>query len=144
MLMVDIPKFEELPYSVRKSPRKRWNYLADLLGDGSEDSGSSEPETQNQEQEVVTPTTRDISITVNDGSDPVEGVSVAIDEISGTTGAAGGCTLKNVADGEQTITATKEGYEEYSDTITVSENDTSFTISLTAVTPTPEVTPGET
>lgn len=82
--------------------------------------------------EVPVTSTRNISITVNDGTDPVEGASVSIDEISGTTGSAGGCTLQGVADGEQTIHVVATGFEEYSGTITVSENDTSFTISLTA------------
>ena len=69
---------------------------------------------------------------------------VAIGDITGTTGPAGGCTLKGVADGEHTITATKEGYTEYSDTISSDSTHTSFTISLTAVVADPaEETPGE-
>ena len=110
--------WNELPVSVKRSRKNLYNYIKEEI-EGSDD----DPE----------PSTRDISITVNDGSDPVKGVSVAIGSITGTTGDAGGCTLKNVEDGEQTITATKEGFEEYSDTITVSENNTSFTISLTAI-----------
>lgn len=122
-----LKKWEELPVAVRRSRKNLYNYMKAEI-EGSDD----DPETSS----------RDISITVNDGTDPVEGVSVAIGQITGTTGAAGGCTLKSVEDGEQTITATKEGFEEYSDTITVSEDNTSFTISLTEVSV--EETPGET
>ena len=73
-----------------------------------------------------------ISFTINDGTDPIEGATVAIGENSGTTGSAGGCTLQDVADGEQTVTVTKTGYVTKEETITVSSENTSFTISLTA------------
>ena len=81
---------------------------------------------------------RNLSITVNTGTEdptPVEGASVAIGDITGTTGAAGGCTLSNVLDGEHTITATATGYENYSATITSDSTHSSFTITMTAVTP---------
>lgn len=86
---------------------------------------------------------RNLSITVNDGENAIEGASVAIGDITGTTGNAGGCTLSNVLDGEHTITATAEGYENYSDTITSDSTHSSFTISMTAVTDDDENTGGE-
>ena len=70
---------------------------------------------------------------MNDGNNPVENATVAIGDVTGTTGSAGGCSLQNIPDGEQTVTVTKEGYEDYTGTITVSENNTSFTVSLTAL-----------
>ncbi|WP_407420680.1 PEGA domain-containing protein [Methanobrevibacter sp.] len=97
-----------------------------------------EPDTPTPEPEVVSAV--DIAISVTDGTDPVGQVEVAIGEITGTTGSAGGCTLSNVPVGSATITATKEGYENYSETITVDETHTSFTISLEAVTPTQTIT----
>lgn len=121
--MVDIPKFEELPYKVRKSPRHRWNYLCELLGDGSEDEESSEPETP----------LRNIHIDITDGTDGIEGATVVIGETSKTTGSAGGCNFTGLTDGEKSVTVTAEGYSEKTETITVSENDTTFTIALTAV-----------
>ena len=137
--MAKIKKFKELPYSVRKSPEKRHDYLADFLNE------VLELEDDKEEEVIPEVTTRDLSITVNDGENAVSGVSVAIGDITGTTGPAGGCTLKDVADGEHTITATKEGYTEYSDTISSDSTHTSFTISLTAVVADPvEETPGET
>ena len=117
-----LKKWEDLPINVRRSRKNLYSYIQSEV-EGSDD----DPE--------PTPSERDISISVTDGSDPVKGVTVAIGSISGTTGDAGGCTLKSVADGEQTITATKEGFDEYSDTITVSSESTSFTIVLTAVIP---------
>ena len=69
---------------------------------------------------------------MNDGNNPVEKATVAIGDVTGTTGSAGGCSLQNIPDGEQTVTVTKEGYEDYTSTITVSEESTSFTVSLTA------------
>lgn len=77
------------------------------------------------------PETVNIHVTVNDGTDPVEGATVTIDEISSITGSAGGCNLQNVPTGIQTIEVTKEGYVEYSDSITVSDGNNEFTITLT-------------
>ncbi len=89
------------------------------------------PETSNEEnQTVVTPTTRDINFLINDGETAIQGATVTIDEITGTTGSAGGCTLHNVPDGENSVTVTAEGYTSKTETITVSESDTTFTISL--------------
>ena len=120
--------WNELPVKVRRSRRNLYNYIkGEIEGDSSE-----------EEIESPAATTRNISITVNDGTDAVEGASVAIGQITGTTGSAGGCTLQNVADGEQTITVTAEGFENYSGTITVSSENTSFTISLTATVADPE------
>ena len=122
--------WNELPIKVRRSRRNLYNYIkGELEGNSSEEAGSHAAEPV-----VEQPTTRNISITVNDGTDAVEGASVAIGQITGTTGSAGGCTLQAVADGEQTVTVTAEGFENYSDTITVSGDSTSFTISLTAAT----------
>ena len=91
----------------------------------NEDSNNSSSDTQS-------PTTYNLSFTVNDGTNPVEGAIVTIGEITGTTGSAGGCTLSNVPEGSQTVTVTCDGFTNYSDTINVSEENTSFTISLTA------------
>lgn len=89
------------------------------------------PETSNNENETnVTPTTRNVNFVINDGTDAIQGATVTIGEITGTTGSAGGCTLQGVADGENSVTVTAEGYTSKTETITVSENDTTFTISL--------------
>ena len=69
---------------------------------------------------------------MNDGNSPVENATVAIGDVTGTTGRAGGCSLQIISDGEHTVTVTKDCYTDYTGTITVSEDNTSFTISLTA------------
>ncbi len=125
-----LPGWNGLSVRERRSPRLRYERIREEINDITLTLGEPEEEV----------TTRDISITVNDGTDPVKSASVAIGQITGTTGNAGGCTLQGVADGEQTITVTADGFEEYSNTITVGADSTSFTISLTAAQQ--EVTPG--
>lgn len=83
------------------------------------------------DEEPITPSKRDISISVTDGTNPVQGAAVTIGEIEGVTGSAGGCTLKDVEDGEQTIIVEGTGIEKYTGTITVSSENTSFTITVT-------------
>lgn len=80
------------------------------------------------------PVTRDLSFTINDGTDPIEGATVTIDEKTGTTGSAGGCTITGVEEGTGiSVEVAKEGYTTKTETITVDAEHTSFTISLTAV-----------
>lgn len=57
---------------------------------------------------------------------------MSIGEISSITGSAGGCTLNNISVGEQTITVTADGYEDYSENITISNENNSFNITLTS------------
>ena len=78
------------------------------------------------------PVTRDLSFTINDGTDPIEGATVTIGAKTGTTGAAGGCTIKDVEEGSVSVEVAKEGYTTKTETISVDESHTSFTISLTA------------
>jgi len=76
--------------------------------------------------------TRTINFTITDGTDPVNGATVAIGNKTGTTGSAGGCSLTEIADGEHEVTVTCDGYTTKTETITVSESDTTFTITLEA------------
>lgn len=76
---------------------------------------------------------RNISFTIDDGNDPIEGASVVIGETTKTTGSAGGCTFNDITDGEHLVEISKEGYTTKTETITVSEDSTSFTISLEAI-----------
>ena len=83
-----------------------------------------------------TPEKRNISVSVTDGANPVSGVNVSLTKnnetiASSTTGSAGGCTLSNVEDGSYTLIAIKEGYSEYTDTVTTSIDNASLTIQLT-------------
>lgn len=119
-------KWHKLPLKVRKSKKEMYKYLYEEIT-GEPHDGSSDDPTPSPE-----PVTRDISVTVNDGTNPVQGASVVIGETSKTTGSAGGCSFTGLADGTYNVTVTKEGYTDKTEEITVSENNTSFTISLTA------------
>ena len=85
------------------------------------------------------PETRNINFIINDGTSPIQSATVTIGEKTGTTGSQGGCTLQNVTDGENTVIVTADGYKTKTETITVDETHTSFTISLEADIPTKTV-----
>lgn len=76
--------------------------------------------------------TFDLSFVVDDGTDAVEGATVTIGEVTGTTGKAGGCTLKNIPVGTQSVTVEATGFTTKTESITVDENHTTFTVSLVA------------
>lgn len=86
------------------------------------------------------PEKRNISVSVTDGTNPVSGASVTLTKnnetiASSTTGSAGGCTLSNVEDGSYTITVTKDGFVDYTDTVVTSSDNASLTIELTPTSP---------
>lgn len=99
----------------------------------------------------MTPETYEISVTVTDGTDPISGASVLFTDTtdntktySGTTGGQGGCTVKPVA-GTYAVTATKEGYEDYTHASEVTVNaDSTLSIEMTETTTQQEeqTTPG--
>ena len=80
-----------------------------------------------------TPVTRNISFSVIDGTSPVQGATVTIGEKHNNTGSAGGCTLQEIAEGEQTVTVNAAGFEDYTGTITVTEENTAFTITINKI-----------
>lgn len=88
-------------------------------------NSQANPEIVNNESE-----TRTINFTITDGTDPVNGATVAIGNKTGTTGSAGGCSLTEIADGEHEVIVTCDGYTTKTETIVVSESDTAFTITL--------------
>lgn len=85
-----------------------------------------------QKYKLPVPDTRSISVNVTDGENAVSGASVVIGDVSKTTGSAGGCTFNDITDGEHTVTVTADGYVTKTETITVSEDDTTFTITVTS------------
>ena len=98
-------------------------------------------EGSSEEEETVTTPKRSISVTVTDGTDPVNGASVVLTKssetiASSTTGSSGGCTLQNVEDGTYTLTVTKDGFTDYTSSVTTSENNTTLSVELTATTQT--------
>lgn len=83
--------------------------------------------------EVNPETTKyDLSFTINDGTTGISGATVTIGDVTGTTGSSGGCTLKDIEEGSQSVTVEATGYITKTETITVDTDHTSFTISLTS------------
>lgn len=82
--------------------------------------------------EETTPTTQDISFTINDGTDPIQGATVKIGSETKTTGSAGGCSFTAIEEGTVSVEVSKEGYTTKTESITVDNTHTSFTISLVA------------
>ena len=77
------------------------------------------------------PVTRDLSFTINDGTDPIEGATVTIGSKTGTTGSAGGCSINGVEEGTGiSVEIAATGYTTKTETIDVDETHTSFTFSL--------------
>ena len=90
-------------------------------------AGVDSPQEDNQQS-----TLRDISVTINDGTDPIEGATVTVGSKTGTTGSAGGCTIKDVTEGTVSVEVSATGYVTKTETVTVDSTHTSFTISLVA------------
>lgn len=114
------------PFAVAKVLQEHEDRLKALENGGS----NSNSENQQQEQQQQSPVTRDLSFTVNDGTDAIEGATVAIGDVTGTTGSDGGCTLKDIEDGSQSVEVSANGYVTKTETITVDSTHTSFTITL--------------
>lgn len=85
---------------------------------------------------VIDPATRDISITVDDGTDPIAGASVVIGETTKTTNDSGVASFTGVTEGTVSATISKDGYTSKTESLSVDSTHTSFTVSLVAVTPT--------
>ena len=93
------------------------------------------PDDQSGQEETTTETTVDVSVTVTDGTDPVQGaiVTIGTQSCANGTGSGGGCTVKDVPIGEGvTVTVTCEGYEDYTATEDITAETTTLTIALTA------------
>lgn len=91
--------------------------------------------------------TRDISVSVTDGTDPLENVDVILEDAeenqyTGKTGSAGGCTIKDVPEGTYNVVASATGYTDYEDTLTVTAETDTLEIEMTVETQEEENTPG--
>ena len=128
-------KFESIKLNIIKGRELRPFPTAKVLQDHEdrikalENGSNQQQEPQQQEQ---TPTTRDLSFTINDGTNAIEGATVKIGSKTGTTGSAGGCSINGVEEGSQSVEVSATGYTTKTETITVDETHTSFTISLVA------------
>ena len=135
----ELKDWAELKPLERRSKIKLWNYLATELDLTPWNELTYKQKISRKLRYTVLYTEMSISkhtlsFTVTDGTAPVQGATVTVEGKTATTGSSGGCTIKNIVDGEHTVTVTADGFEEYTDTITTGET-TSFTVELTAVTP---------
>lgn len=73
-----------------------------------------------------------ITITVNDGTNAIEGASVVIGETTKTTDNSGECTFPNMTYDDYSATVTATGYTSKTETLQFRSNHKSFTISLEA------------
>lgn len=83
----------------------------------------------------VIPETVDIAVSVDDGTDPVQGAIVTIGgkSCANGTGSGGGCTVKDVPVGTGVaVSVTCEGYVDYTDTEDITTETTTLSITLTA------------
>lgn len=77
--------------------------------------------------------TRDITVTVSDGTNPIASANVTAGDVSGTTGDDGEVTLTGVSEKVNSITVTKAGYADKTESVTIDATHTSFTITLEPV-----------
>ena len=72
-----------------------------------------------------------IHFDVTDGENGIEGATVTINGVSKNTGSAGGCNFNNMNSGTVTVEVTKTGYVSKSESISIDNEHTSFSIVLT-------------
>ena len=119
------------------SKRERFNFILNYLDEKLE--SSDEPTVEPVEEQVVepeTPVTVNISVSVKDSEGA--GINGALVEIyqdnmghyTGTTGSAGGCTVRNVPLGEYFIQVSADEYITSIDDLTVVDGDNSVEIIL--------------
>ena len=73
-----------------------------------------------------------ITITVDDGTDAIEGASVKIGSTTKTTNSSGECTFTGMTYQDYSAEVSAEGYTTKTETVQFRSNHKSFTISLTA------------
>ena len=83
------------------------------------------------EKVILSPVTYLVTFTVTDGTTPVEGAVITINDSELTTDAGGEDSI-HLADGEYGYTVTAEGYEDYTNSLTVSGDGVEEEIALTA------------
>lgn len=106
-----------------------WNMdllAAKVVDNSNSSSGSSPTPTENE-------TFRNLTFKITDAEETgIENATVTIGDKTATTGSQGGCSLNNIAEGEHTVTVTADNYTTKTETITVDETHTSFTIILSS------------
>jgi hypothetical protein len=137
-VVIELDDWADLKPLERRSKIKLWNYLSTKLDLTPWNELTYKQKISRKLRYTVlynemSTSKSNLSFTVTDGENPVQGAVVTVEGKTATTGSSGGCTIKKIVDGEHTVTVTADGFEDYTDTITSGET-TSFTIELTAVT----------
>ena len=122
--------------------KERFNYVNNRIDAIREEldlegpSGET-PTVKVEEEEIPEPLTGDLKVTVkNADEETVDGCTVTLtneteQEYTGTTGRAGGCTIREIPVGEYSVILTKEGYKDSQAediTIQVGENTIEFVL----------------
>lgn len=110
------------------SKKQRYNKIMNFLLDGED---APQGKTDDSDEEKFS----NISVLVTDeDNNPVNQATVTINDgvndYVGTTGTAGGCTIKNVPFGNYDVTTTAEGFITDIDTLTVNSESMSLEIML--------------
>lgn len=110
------------------SKKQRYNKIMNFLLDGED---APQDKTDDSDEEKFS----NISVLVTDeDNNPVNQATVTINDgvndYVGTTGTAGGCTIKNVPFGNYDVTTTAEGFITDIDTLTVNSESMSLEIML--------------
>ena len=74
--------------------------------------------------------TTTVIFTINDGDIPIQNATVTLGNLTSTTDENGNCSFDNISLGEYEISVVIDGYQTISDTIIVTSDDTTFSISL--------------
>lgn len=118
--------WRELPVRVRRSRRELYEYIKGEVSGEDTDLDS-------RLDYIELLLSVDVSFTVKDDQGTpvaVQGATVTLNGKTGTTGAAGGCTIKTILPNTYTVTVSKTGFKPYSDDIVIDSTHTSFNITL--------------
>ena len=134
-----IDYWEKLPSKIKGSKKRRFNYIMSKINQDDENNEGNNVGVEGQSDNNNTNNTPssslekyNISFSIKDDEgDGVGSATVTVDGISKNTGSAGGCSFPDITEGNKTVTVIAEGYEEYTETINIDANNTTFNITLT-------------
>ena len=110
---------------------RMWCTQPPVTDQANTDISDDTAETDAHETEDNDDTTFNIHITVTDGTNAVEGASVTFGDVSRTTGSQGGANIYNITAGSYTLEVTADGFEDYTSTVVV-DDDEDVSVTLTA------------
>lgn len=118
-----------LPFPTARIIQDHEDRLAALEKGATSDDDDSEPSNTDAPQEQA-PVTDTLSITVDDGTDPIEGASVVIGSTTQTTDSTGKAEFAEMEYDDYSAEISADGYTTKTETIAFRSNHKSFTVSL--------------